>query len=251
MKLTFLGTGTSTGVPQIGCRCETCTSTDPHDKRMRTSALVTTNDNLNLLIDCGPDFYHQMLRLDSPKLDALLLTHSHYDHIGGVDDLRPYCAEKPFPVYCQKDVADALHRLMPYSFAEKPYPGAPTFDVHIIEPLKPFAIGETEILPLPIMHYKLPILGFKIGDLTYITDCKTMPEEAIMPVDTLVLNALRHEEHLSHLSLSQALDLIGKIKPRVTYLTHMSHQMGRQNQVSPTLPPNVHFAHDGLTLPLP
>ena len=249
MRLRFLGTGTSTGVPQLRCDCPTCKSADSRDKRLRASALVTTDDGINILIDCGPDFYHQLLAAGSPRLDSLLITHSHYDHVGGIDDLRPYCSDGPFAVYCQSDVEEDLRNRVPYCFAEHLYPGVPTYDIHRIEPMKCFKIGETEILPLPLLHYKLGILGFKIGQLGYVTDCKTMPDETIeklQGVDTLVLNALRIKEHLSHLNLEQALELIDVIKPRVAYLTHISHQMGLHGDIENILPANVKIAFDGL-----
>lgn len=251
MKLTFLGTGTSTGVPQIGCHCDTCTSTDPRDNRLRASAMVTTDQGRNLLIDCGPDFRQQILGQESPDLDALLITHSHYDHVGGIDDLRPYCAGGPFPVYCKADVADDLRNRVPYCFAKHLYPGVPTFDIHEINPDRPFEAGGVSIEPLPVMHARLPIVGFRIGNLAYITDCKTMPAETLeklKDLDVLVINALRHEEHMSHLNLKQALDVIEIARPRRAYLTHLAHQMGRHAEVEPTLPPGVKIAYDGLQI---
>lgn len=245
MRIRFLGTGTSTGVPQIGCTCEACTSADPHDKRLRASVLVETDDK-DILIDCGPDLRTQLLAAGSPNIDALLITHSHYDHVGGIIDLRSYCFEKVFPVYCQKDVIHDLHTTVPYCFVKNPYPGVPTFDMHEIEGYIPFKIGRTEILPLPVLHYKLPILGFKIGDMAYITDCKTMPEktlEALKGVRTLVINALRIEPHMSHLSLRECLEIVDKIRPERTFLTHISHGMGKTANV--TLPEGVEFAYDG------
>lgn len=253
MKIRFLGTGTSTGVPQIGCKCVTCTSTDTHDKRMRTSAIVTTDSGQNLLIDCGPDFYHQILRAGSPNLDALLVTHTHYDHVGGIDDLRPYCAAVGgrFPVYCRADVDANLHDRLPYCFASHLYPGVPTFTIHDIEEGKPFMIGDTEIQPVAIDHYKLRILGFRIGALGYVTDCKEMPDEtvkALKGVDTLVLNALRRKTHLSHITLDEALALIERISPRQAFLTHLSHDMGTHEDTERSLPPGVRIAYDGLVV---
>lgn len=254
MKLRFLGTGTSTGVPQLGCDCETCKSQDKRDKRLRTSALITTSSGANILIDCGPDFYHQMLAAETRHLDALLVTHIHYDHVGGIDDLRPFCGEKPFPIYCKKDVKRLLKKRLPYCFARHPYPGVPKLDVNVIKPFKEFTLSDAEILPVPVLHYKLEILGFRIGNLGYITDCKTMPEktiEELCGIDTLVLNALRHKEHLSHLNLSQALELIERIKPGRAFLTHLSHQMGRRVEIEQKLPKNVHTAYDGLEIEIP
>lgn len=253
MKIHFLGTGTSTGVPVIGCSCPACTSTDPRDRRLRCSALVTTDRGNNLLIDCGPDFRTQILAAGSPPLDALLITHSHYDHVGGIDDLRPYCAGgRHFPTYCTADVAADLRHRNPWSFAEKLYPGVPTFAIRNVEPGRSFDIGGDTIVPLPVMHARLPIVGYRIGPLAYITDCKTMPEETLgllRGVDTLVLNALRHREHMSHLSLDQALDIIARVRPRHALLTHISHDMRPTADVA--LPPGVEFASDGMTVLVP
>lgn len=245
MILHFLGTGTSTGVPQIGCKCKVCASTDPHDKRLRASVLIETGDK-DILIDCGPDLRTQLLEAGSPNIDALLITHSHYDHVGGLIDLRPYCFEKEFMVYCQKDVAHDLRTTFPYCFVENPYPGVPTFTIEEIEAFKPFHVGKTEILPLPVMHYKLPILGFRIGEMAYITDCKTMPDktlEALKGVRTLIINALRIEPHMSHLNLDECLDIVAKVRPERALLTHISHGMGTAATLK--LPEGVELAWDG------
>lgn len=250
MQLRFLGTGTSTGVPSIGCNCATCRSTDPRDHRLRASALLSAGDN-NILIDAGPDFRQQILAADSPELDALLITHTHYDHVGGIDDLRPYCYPDGFDIYAQHADIDDLRHKVPYCFAEHPYPGAPVLHPHVIEPMKPFSINGVEILPLPIKHYMLDILGYKIGNLAYITDAKVIPNDtinAISGIDTLVINALRHKEHISHINLSQALDIIAVVKPRIAYLTHISHDLGRYTDIAPTLPDNVKIAIDGTTI---
>lgn len=246
IELEFLGTGTSTGVPQIGCNCEVCKSTNPKDNRLRASAIVRTA-NLNILIDCGPDFREQILRASSDKLDALIVTHSHYDHVGGIDDLRPYCKNGSFPIYCQKDVIDDLHARIPYCFKEKLYPGVPKLELKEIG-LEPFDIGSVTIRPLRIFHYKLPILGYIIGNMAYITDAKTIPDETIEQlkgIDTLVINALRIEPHISHMSLSECLDKIKEIAPRRAYLIHLSHDMGLHDEVSKMLPSNVEIAYDG------
>lgn len=249
MKLTFLGTGTSTGVPQLRCNCTTCTSTDPRDKRLRASALVEV-DGRRLLIDCGPDFREQMLRTGSPDLNAVLLTHIHYDHVGGIDDLRPWCRDgRHFPIYCTVDVEQNLRQRLPYCFAEHPYPGVPAFSMERIDPHKPFAVDGIEITPLPVMHYRLPIVGFRIGPLAYITDAKTVPESTmslLRGVDTLVVNALRPEEHLSHMNLQQALDMAAQVGARRTWFTHMSHDMPPHATVQ--LPQGIALAHDGLTV---
>lgn len=255
MQLTFLGTGTSTGVPQLNCSCAACTSSAPHDTRTRCSALLEV-DGRNLLIDCGPDFRSQMLAHHRHgSLDALLITHHHYDHVGGTDDLRPYCSDlHPFPVYCTASVAEDFRRRMPYCFAVPHYPGVPQYDIHVIHPMHPFRALGVEVLPLPILHYKMEIVGFRIGQLAYITDAKTVPEEtiaAIRGVDTLVINALRHKEHLSHMNLAQALEVIERVQPRVAYLTHISHDMGPALDLFPLLPSNVLPAYDGLVVEIP
>ncbi len=254
IRLTFLGTGTSTGVPQIGCKCNVCRSSDPRDNRMRTSALITT-DSGNILIDCGPDFRSQVLREGSPEINALLITHSHYDHIGGLDDLRPYCrAEEAFPIFCAPDVAERIRSIMPYCFGPHPYPGAPQISLHEIEPFetfKPFE-GAPVFQALPITHTEtLQIYGYMTDGLGYVTDCKIMPDEtaeALKGIDTLVVNALRHTQHPSHLSLDETLQLIDIINPRKAWLTHISHQMGLHSEEDRKLPSGTHIASDGLTI---
>lgn len=250
-EVEFLGTGTSTGVPQLRCGCEVCHSADARDNRLRSSVIVRVG-GVSLLIDCGPDFRSQMLRASDDALDALLITHSHYDHVGGIDDLRPYCLTKDsFPIYCQDSVANDLYNRIPYCFAAKRYPGVPTFDVNIVEGGKPFNIGGVEVEPLPIMHLSLPILGFRFGNFAYITDAKSIDDtviDSLRGIDLIVINALRHKEHISHLSLAQTLEIIERINPNRAYLTHISHDMGLQADIEPTLPANVHFAYDRLKL---
>lgn len=246
MEIEFLGTGTSTGIPQIKCQCEVCKSNNPRDKRLRCSAVVRTG-GVSLLIDCGPDFREQILRASSQKLDALLVTHSHYDHVGGVDDLRAYCQPSRFDIYAQEDVLTDLRNRIPYCFKEHPYPGVPQFNLHAIN-LEPFTVGGVLIEPLRVMHYKLPILGYKIGNMAYITDAKEVPDETIdkiRGIDTLIINALRIEEHISHMSLSQSLATIARISPRRAFLIHLSHDMGLHDYVSQNLlPPGVEIAFD-------
>lgn len=248
MKITFLGTGTSVGVPQIGCDCPVCRSRDSKDKRMRSSALMQTPKG-NILIDCGPDFRSQILRAESPHIDAALITHTHYDHAGGVDDLRPYCKEGPFPIYCRDDVARDIHTRLPYCFPEHHYPGAPSFDLHIITPGVPFVASGIEILPIAVMHGHLPIVGFRVGDFAYITDCSYMPPaaiESLRGVRTLVLNALRPQPHPTHFSLPQSIAAANVIGAERVFFTHMSHDMGLHADAS--LPDGMHLAYDGLTI---
>lgn len=253
MKLTFLGTGTSTGVPQLRCNCNVCRSTDSHDKRLRTSALLE-HDGQFTLIDCGPDFREQMLRAGAPDISSLLVTHSHYDHLGGIDDLRPFCSmEHPFPIYCLKDVAQRIRTVMPYSFPPNLYPGAPLLDLIEIKPYVEFkTVSGLDVMPLLIMHTDtLEILGFRIGRLSYITDCKIMPHgtfELLQGTDTLVINALRHEEHRSHMNLREALSVIESVNPHRAYLTHFSHQIGLHETLQRQLPFGVYAAYDGLTI---
>lgn len=251
MKITVLGSGTSTGVPQIGCNCEVCTSNDSKDKRLRASILITVNDK-NILVDCGPDFRQQILRIGAPKIDALLLTHIHYDHVGGIEELRPNFIKGVFPIYCKADVIHDIKARIPYCFADNLYPGVPLLKLNEIGDDE-FTLFGVKIQPLKIMHYKLPILGFRIGDFAYITDAKYIDEETLTKlkgVKVLILNALRITEHISHFSLSQALEIVNILKPEQTYLTHISHDMGLHSEVSQKLPDNVALAYDGLTLEL-
>lgn len=247
LEIEFLGTGTSTGVPQIRCQCQVCKSTDPHDKRLRASAIVRYRGK-RLLIDCGPDFRTQMLRASDDAIDALLITHFHYDHIGGIDDLRAYCSpDHKFPVYAKGDVVNDLHKRMPYCFAKHLYPGVPTFEIHEIND-SPFMAEGIEVVPIPVMHYKLPIYGYRIGPLAYITDCKTISDEQIESlhgIPLLVINALRIKPHLSHLSLAEAIDVARRIAPQRTLFIHCSHDMGLHAEVGQTLPPGIELAYDG------
>lgn len=256
MKITVLGSGTSTGVPQVGCTCPVCTSVDPHDKRLRCSALVEIH-GVRILIDCGPDFREQSLRLpDFQPIDGVLITHEHYDHVGGLDDLRPFCHFHDVPVYAEKYTAERLRTRIPYCFAEHPYPGVPRIPLVEVEPYVPFEVKgsegrEVEVLPLRVIHGRLPILGFRIGKMAWITDMTEMPAETytcLEGLDYLFMNALRLTPHPTHQSLSQALEQVERIGPRKTYFIHASHQLGRHAEIERILPSHVRLAYDGLTV---
>lgn len=248
MKLTFLGTGTSVGVPTIGCKCRVCRSTDRHDKRLRASAFVEDGDT-RILIDCGPDFRQQMLGQDFRKIDGVLLTHIHYDHVGGLDDLRPFCVFGGINIYADCFTADCLRHTMPYCFAEHKYPGVPDISVSVIKPHEGFSIGGMNVMPVTVMHDKLPILGYRIGGLLYITDMKTVEEsefEYFNDVKVLVVNALRYKpEHHSHLTVDEALAFARRVGAPRTFFTHMGHDIGLHEEVNKALPDGVRLAYDG------
>lgn len=249
MKITLLGTGTSTGVPEIGCSCEVCTSADHRDKRLRASVLVET-DTENILIDCGPDFRYQMLRSGTNRLNALLLTHIHYDHVGGLDDLRPFCRNGAFRVYAERRVSEALRDKYAYMFQDHRYPGVPDIDLITIHRY-PFMIGTTQIIPIRLFHYKLPVLGYRIGSFAYLTDFTILPEtelHKLSGVKVVVIDALRKKPHMSHLSLREACETARLIGAEKTYFTHMSHQMGLHEQVCRELPAGITLGYDGLQI---
>ena len=251
MKVRIIGSGTSTGVPQIGCTCPVCTSTDPKDNRLRASAIVETDD-ARILIDCGPDFRTQVLRLPFEKIDGVLITHEHYDHVGGLDDLRPFCRFGSVPIYAENYVAQGLRLRMPYCFVDHRYPGVPDIPLQEISVGQAFSVNHTEVLPLRVMHGRLPILGYRIGKrLAYITDMLTMPEdsyEQLQDLDVLVVNALRVKPHPTHQSISEALETAKRIGARETYFIHMSHHAGLHVELEKQLPPDVHLAFDGMEI---
>ncbi len=251
IRLTFLGTGTSQGVPLIGCHCPVCSSEDPRDKRLRTSALITI-DGENFLIDAGPDFRQQMLTHRIENLRAVLLTHEHVDHLFGLDDIRAFnwLQKRPADIYAEKRVHTAIRRIFHYVFSNWKYPGIPQMELHDVEEI-PFRIGNAEFIPIRCYHHKLPVLGFRTGALTYLTDVNAIPEremEKIRGSRVLVVNALRHEKHISHFSLEEALLLAREINPEKCFLTHISHALGKHGDVEKNLPGNVFMAWDGLTV---
>jgi phosphoribosyl 1,2-cyclic phosphate phosphodiesterase len=253
LRIRFLGTGTSTGNPEISCRCEVCTSNDKRDLRYRASILVETTDK-RILIDCGPDFRMQMLKVQETnyftKLDGVLITHEHYDHVGGLDDLRAFGRQGAVNIYAEKYVTDAILERIPYAFGKHKYPGVPNLVLNPVEN-KAFSIAGIEVIPIRLMHGNLPIFGYRIGDFAYLTDLKTIPEteyEKLKGLNTLVINALREQEHISHQTLGDALKQIEKIKPQKAYLTHMSHHFGLHAAREKQLPENVFIAFDGLVV---
>ncbi|MDI9552198.1 MAG: MBL fold metallo-hydrolase [Bacteroidota bacterium] len=250
MKITFLGTGTSQGVPVIACDCESCRSDDQYDKRLRASVMIEKEDTV-LVIDAGPDFRQQMLRENVRKLDAILLTHEHRDHIAGLDDVRAFNhkSHDAIDIFAEERVQKEVRKDYSYVFARYQYPGIPKMRLNTIGDNN-FTIGRLVLTPLRVYHYRLPIYGFRTGDFAYITDANYIPEETkekLYGVKYLVINALRKEKHISHFSLREAIDIIREISPRKAYITHISHQMGLHREVSGTLPPGIMLAYDGLS----
>ncbi|PMB30216.1 MBL fold metallo-hydrolase [Fischerella thermalis CCMEE 5319] len=257
LTIIFTGTGTSQGIPVIGCSCPVCTSTDPRDQRTRTSVHLIA-DSLHLQIDIGADFRQQMLRHHIRQLDAVLLTHEHMDHLAGIDDLRPliFIQGKPMPLYGSDQTLQAVQRQFPYAFAapQNRYPGAPELTPCLIDEQRPFTIGQLTITPLPVLHGQWPVLGFRIGDFSYITDANHIPPQTLRLLTGtryLVLNALRHKPHYSHFTLEEAITIARQVHAEHTYFTHISHDLGLHAQVESTLPPGMHLAYDGLTLHIP
>ena len=248
MKLTFLGTGTSCGVPVIGCQCEVCRSTDPHDKRTRCSVLVET-ERTRLLIDCGPDFRGQILPQPFRKIDGILITHSHYDHVGGMDDIRPYCQFGEMNVYADPIARKGMLEMLPYCFAEHRYPGVPAIGLHEIHAHELLQIGDLDIMPIEVMHGKLPILGYRIGPLTYITDMKTINESEypyLEGTELLVVNALRFDRpHHSHQLVDDAIAFARRVGAKRTLLIHVCHDVALHEKVNQILPADIQLAYDG------
>ncbi len=252
MRLTFLGTGTSQGVPVIACHCNVCRSSDERDTRLRTSALLTTDNNSNILFDIGPDFRQQMLHHSVEHLDAILITHAHRDHVGGLDDIRSfnYVQHSKMNVYLNNEAKTALLRDYRYIFENHQFPGLPEADLHEVGAEPFLAAGET-VMPIRAMHKDLPILGYRIRNFAYITDANYIAPsemEKLKGVEILVINALRKAKHFSHYSLPEALEVIGQIQPKQSYITHISHEMGLHSEVEKELPDGVHQAYDNLQI---
>ncbi|HEY4063375.1 MAG TPA: MBL fold metallo-hydrolase [Puia sp.] len=251
LKITFLGTGTSTGVPMIACPCEVCASTDKKDKRLRSSILVQS-PTTTIVVDTTPDFRYQMLREKVRQLDAVIFTHPHKDHMAGLDDVRAFnfFQHRPMDLYANEMTQEAIIREFPYAFADIKYPGIPDLRLKRIEK-DPFRIGDIEILPIQVWHLKMPVLGFRFGNFTYITDANRIEEgekEKIRGSKQIVLNALRHEKHVSHFNLQEAIEEVRELDIPLAWFTHISHQLGKHADVNPTLPPGMELAYDGLVI---
>ncbi len=252
MRVTFLGTGTSQGVPPIGCKSPVCLSLNPKDKRLRTSVHIAIDD-FHIVIDSGPDFRQQMLNIQAQKLDAILFTHEHKDHTAGLDDIRPFnfMQKKDMQIYATLNVQKALRKQFDYIFEEVNYPGLPKVNLNTIHKDEKFSVGGHEIIPIGVMHYHMPVLGFRIADFTYITDANYIDDVELLKIGgskVLVLNALRNEPHISHFTLSEAVDLAKKAGVAEVYFTHISHQLGFHDEVNYNLPAGMQLAYDGLML---
>lgn len=251
MTISFLGTGTSSGVPMIACDCEVCSSANKKDKRLRSSILVES-EKTSFVVDTTPDFRYQMLRLNQKRLDAVLFTHPHKDHIAGLDDVRAFnfFQHKAMQLYANTMTIEALKREFGYAFADHRYPGVPHLELNTIS-LQPFRIGDIPVTPVQVWHLKMPVYGFRFGDFTYITDANRIDEtekEKIKGSRVLVVNALRQEKHISHYTLDEAIALVQELGIPEAYFTHISHQLGRHHDVDPRLPQGMHLAYDGLVL---
>lgn len=251
LKITFLGTGTSTGVPMIACPCEVCASLDKRDKRLRSSILVQSATT-RIVIDTTPDFRYQMLRADLKELDAVLFTHPHKDHLAGLDDVRAYnfFQRRPMDLYANEMTQESIVREFPYAFADVKYPGIPDLRLNRIDK-EPFMVGDIHVQPIQVWHLKMPVLGFRFGKFTYITDANRIEEEEkekIRGSEQIVLNALRHEKHVSHYTLEEAIAEVRDLGIPRAWFTHISHQLGRYADTNPTLPAGMELAYDGLVL---
>ncbi len=251
MRITVLGSGASHGIPVVTCDCEVCRSTDPLDHRLRTSIMVQT-DNTTLVVDAGPDFRYQMLRAKVERVNAVLITHQHHDHIGGFDDLRPYIfrLKHPMPVYAAKEAQEEIRREYSYSFAENPYPGAPTYNLIEFDE-EPFTIGDIEVVPMRLKHYTMTCHAFRFGKFAYVTDVHEVTEDAMRKlhgVEYLIVEALMWDKHYSHLNVEQALKVASDLGVKKAWLTHIGHHIGLAEKVNPTLPDNVKLAYDGLVI---
>ncbi|HLO82917.1 MAG TPA: MBL fold metallo-hydrolase [Chitinophagaceae bacterium] len=251
LHIKFLGTGTSSGIPMIGCDCEVCTSNDPRDNRLRSSIMVNSGKT-SLVVDTTPDFRYQMLRTNTKHVDAIVFTHPHKDHIAGLDDIRAFnfFSRKPMELYANSLTEEALRRDFYYAFAERKYPGVPEINLNLIA-TDPFVVGDIPIEPIEVWHMKMPVLGFRFGKFTYITDANRLDDEAKEKVrgsEVMVLNALRKEKHISHFSLSEAVSLVKELGVPKAYFTHISHQLGLHEEICNELPEGIELAYDGLTL---
>jgi len=247
IKIKLLGTGTSSGVPRIGCHCSVCSSVDPRDRRYRSSALIEV-EGKRILIDCGPDLREQMLQINFSPFDAVLLTHEHYDHVGGADDLRPFCVFGPVDIYGERCCIRDIEQRIPYCFGENKYPSAPSLILHEIEPYKVLEIGTVKIYPFRVMHGQMPILGFRIGQFAYITDMKKLPPESLKYLEglkCLVVNGLRHNSHPTHQTIEEAVELITDLKIPKARLIHLAHSAGLHADSEKYLPPHIRFGYDG------
>ena len=251
MRITFLGTGTSCGVPVIGCQCEVCKSTDPHDKRLRCSILVETQ-RTRLLVDCGPDFRQQILPQPFRRIDGILITHAHYDHVGGMDDVRPYCQFGEINVYADSHACKGMQQMLPYCFAENRYPGVPAIGLHQIHAGDGFTLGDIDIMPIRVEHGLLPILAYRFGRFAYVTDMKTIHDDQLpllQGVEVLVVNALRFDRpHHSHQLVADAVAFARRVGARRTLITHVCHDIGRHDEANSKLPSDVQLAYDGQQL---